>query len=517
MFDLTKLIDFNPALVYSFEPESAPNREDGINDVDNGLLPVVGQFEDTLEAYLFAQNDILPRLKKMGKEAITEELLLDWVKSIHRIIAKTLLGMYNVPSGEFTKRYVARWHKGSDLFTLFSMYLSKLIPLNKEQFINELIKEKGFEGAELVAFLNLLDKIANNSEYTIDPTQAKDINYQSKAIEGIIILNKLITAYHANKLNPAEKKTVELIFKCCPPPHKLPNLMNKWAHDTLTAYRKCDPTKIDDVCEFLANTFYTLTEIHPFANDNGRTATCFINILLRSWGYPSILLRYPGDKSNDSSIYAKAIASIDSSREPLTRLIHARILEAQKTEFSDPKLKRIIEYRVELGHAFAQMKREFPRVDVNKVHTELVNQQKIQDIITKSSSDEELKILLLATELSLVYEKLNELKKQKSPGFSLGTLSADNVEFLRNKLYNVTGLHGWKVNNANGIIAWLELPNEKNPDHIKYRVEALSFAKHVVIARRKDNGVLVLKCEEVNPYKLMEQAHLMEKYQTVTP
>lgn len=141
----------------------------------------------------------------------------------------------------------------------------------------------------------------------------------------MIALNKLSSAYNLGQLSTTEKNIVDKIVKVCMLPPHIPEAMNQWANETITQYHNCDPVNLDQVCDFLTNTFYKLTEIHPFGNANNRTATCLMNIFLRSLGYPSILLSYPGGRDNKNSQYQKAFAEIDSSLLPLKALIHDRI------------------------------------------------------------------------------------------------------------------------------------------------------------------------------------------------
>ncbi len=97
--------------------------------------------------------------------------------------------------------------------------------------------------------------------------------------------------------------------------------MDAFADQMLARFAKCNPENLDQVSEFLAEMFYQLTEIHPYANANGRTALAMVNIFLRYFNLPSILLRHPGEKDDKKSAYSEAIAQLDKTREPLQQLI----------------------------------------------------------------------------------------------------------------------------------------------------------------------------------------------------
>nr|WP_256478786.1 Fic family protein [Legionella sp. 27cVA30] len=152
--------------------------------------------------------------------------------------------------------------------------------------------------------------------------------------------------------------------------------MEQWAGTTVCKLSELDTNDIGKVTEFLTFVFYELTEIHPFANANGRTATCLINLFLRAFDYPSIVLRHPGERKNQNSQYQQAFAQIDSSLLPLQKLIHTRIVEAQKNVFEDKKLKKLIEIRVGFSDLLQQIKRKHPTFDVNRFQQESAGARK---------------------------------------------------------------------------------------------------------------------------------------------
>ena len=70
MFDLTQLTEFNHALIYGFEPEASPQCLAGSQTLTDMLFPIAGQYQDMLEAYLYAQSTILPKIKENGVKGI---------------------------------------------------------------------------------------------------------------------------------------------------------------------------------------------------------------------------------------------------------------------------------------------------------------------------------------------------------------------------------------------------------------------------------------------------------------
>ena len=51
-----------------------------------------------------------------------------------------------------------------------------------------------------------------------------------------------------------------------------------------------DTDALDSVVEFISTVYHDVTRIHPFSDGNGRTARLFVNLFLRRFGYPPILI-----------------------------------------------------------------------------------------------------------------------------------------------------------------------------------------------------------------------------------
>lgn len=91
MYNISDLILFNPALVYGFEPEQSQQQIEGSGRYEHTLFPIAGQHVDVLQAYLYAQNTILPLIQDIGIQHITEDMLLEWILTIHKHIGQHLL------------------------------------------------------------------------------------------------------------------------------------------------------------------------------------------------------------------------------------------------------------------------------------------------------------------------------------------------------------------------------------------------------------------------------------------
>lgn len=336
MLDLSRLTEFNHALIYGFEPESSPRRLAGSETFEDALFPEAGQHQDMLNAYLYAQETILPQIKKIGLPNITPDMLIEWVKTIHGFIGNSLMQAHDRKSGEYTNEIILRWHLGAELGSHFILYLSGLHEYKSPQQLAKFLNKKfDMDYQSALDFISLLEKITKDERYTIHGSLKPFIDYSSPGIKGILVLNKLASAYNLNQLSNSEKGTVNRIVKICMFPPLIPEAMNQWAQNTIKQLQACDSKDLKNASEFLANTFYELTEVHPFGNANGRTATCLTNIFLRTFGYPSIVLRHPGERENKNSLYQKAFAEIDSSLIPLIELISTRVIEAQEKTFRE--------------------------------------------------------------------------------------------------------------------------------------------------------------------------------------
>ncbi|HFY0601648.1 TPA: Fic family protein [Legionella pneumophila] len=508
MFDLAKLTEFNHALVYGFEPESSPARLAGSETFEDALFPEAGQHQDMLNAYLYSQDTILPQIKKSGLSHITPEMLIEWVKAIHGFIGKSLMQAYDRKSGEYTDEIIFRWHLGAELGVHFTLYLSDLheckSPQQLAKFLNKQF-EMDYQSA--LDFIVLLEKIAKDEKYSIHESLKPFIDYSSPGIKGILVHNKLASAYNLNQLSEKEKITVNKIVKICMFPPLIPEAMNRWARETVDQLHTCDARDLKNVSEFLATTFYKLTEVHPFANANGRTATCLINTFLRAFGYPSIVLRHPGERENKDSRYQKAFAEIDSSLLPLIDLIYSRINEAQEKSFENEKLKKLIVLRVALSDLLQETKSKHPQFNITAFQKQVFSSP--ETLFAMQMADEtDASIFVLSmsiNKLSQIAKEL-ELSKQKKPTlFSTAVLDSTQINAVIKSLEKISGLGGWKTNAKKGLVTWLELPDMEKAKEIASELETLKVAK-ITLARRADNKIPVIKCEEIDCEKLVNAA-----------
>lgn len=74
-------------------------------------------------------------------------------------------------------------------------------------------------------------------------------------------------------------------------------------------------------------------------------------------------------------------------------------------------------------------------------------------------------------------------------------------------LEKISGHASWKINQKNGLVAWLEIPDAVEAERIK-KVLLNTRAMKVSISLRQDNKIPVIKCEEIYYEKLNYLAKL---------
>ncbi len=364
---LQQLTEFNPALVYGFDPEVATDGRIHESETWEGsLFPTVGQVEDMLTGYLFAQNILLPTFKKGNLDELS---FINYIKQLHGHLGNSLLALtIKEKSGEYSQQQALRWNPdvrtGVLIYCIFSG--TKDPNLNGEDPTAVLIKflttELSLSKAQVLQFIALLDRLKNDP--TITP-RASEKKYIGNDV-GLIIQEKLAVAYLTNKLSKNDKELVSKIVTVCRDPQATPQLMKDFAKTTLANWGKCNKKDIKAVSQFLTELFFQFTDIHPFPNANGRTALCLVNVFSRSIGLPSILIRNPGEKKDSSSSYSLAIKAINQTREPLANHIYQRILEAQRQPFTDAKLAEAVTLRCKLVHQLKLMQSKHPQIDINE-------------------------------------------------------------------------------------------------------------------------------------------------------
>lgn len=370
-FDLKQLTEFNPALVYGFSPELTVCDNPAKADY---LLQSTSQYKDMLSAYLYAQNEILPAIKTIGIKNITADQLIKWLHNIHSRIASSMADDFGCKehAGKFVNAMIVRWHLGSNFYT---MILKAYFHTNADletvtDIVAQQINDPSVTRNEIYQFLELLLGHVEDTKIELPRDLMDLVSKDGPYPTADLGMHKLYYQYVTQQLNESENKILNKFLKYSTRPNEIPKKMKTFAQELLEKWRTCKAGDTNMLSNLLYFAFYELTEIHPYFNANGRTATCLLNIILRSLGKPSILMRFPDEKTDINSSYSKAIASIDTQPALLKAHIKARLVNEEKMPYTNELLSRVIEKRVELGECILAIKNMFPEYAIDDAYME---------------------------------------------------------------------------------------------------------------------------------------------------
>lgn len=341
MYFINRLTDFNHALVYGFDPESS-------FDEKNNFYFETGQHIDLLNAYLYAQDNILPFIKQYGIEKITEEMVLEWILQLHKNIGKHLLASFKQSSGEYATSEIIRCQQGMDKYVVMADLINNLSSFDDhaQQFITNYSKEHDLSIKTCTVFVEIIKRYRQESMITL----SGKLNPFAKNIAFVeMVIDKIRDASRNGNLTADENTALAKIITFCTPVEKIPQAMKDFSKNILRQWKSLPGKDTAIVAAVTSEIFYAFTHIHPFANCNGRTATCLMNIILKSIGLPDILLRYPGERNDSASDYEKVMAVIDDTRKPFAMHILACINTARQNPFQNTKLAQIIQLRVAIS------------------------------------------------------------------------------------------------------------------------------------------------------------------------
>ncbi|MGQ3890560.1 Fic family protein [Legionella sp. CNM-4043-24] len=467
-FDLSSLTEFNPALVYSFEPEAPRQYLENKDKISDSYHFIIGQHVDMLRAYQYAQSVILPYIREHGIQSITPDMLLDWIKQIHREIGRHILESEGLTAGCWSTKDIIRAHAGWDsaqdmLSFMGSIPFIQHTSEHYRRYAAHALETYGIPTADTLGFMLLLYKASFLSESILFPSQMVSLVSDSISKGGTnLALKKLCAAYNRNMLDAAQKTAIHKIMKICIPPDMLEESMQAFARKTVAGWKSAEAGDAEKLSEFLAEVFYELTEIHPFPNCNGRTATCLVNIILKSFSVPDILLRLPDEASDLSSSYVRAIKQIDQSRALLASHIKARIEASRITPWKNEALKELIETRVNIANLCFLIKKAHPSYDLCKTLSSLNQQTDWSGYVVYMSRDE-----LLLDSASRALKQLTIIKNQLDQRRRLTLFeqpqSADCIAAVCETLGQLSGLTPWK-GDRKGTAFIFEQKNGENLD-----------------------------------------------------
>ena len=502
-YDISKITAFNPAIIYGFEVEESSRGLTAEEQPLHYLLHEIGQREDIFNAYLFAQEIILKKeIAEKGVGNITPQDILRWLNELHTRSARALAKDAGAPeeAGQYASSQILRWRKSGNIQQLLQKQFAYEQGLRHpqlegkvgENFVKSIQDED--EDPELakqfVAMMHKYFKLDIPSSTSQQAYLKKNREHWLKIglLAGhnpVIALSKVESAYHLNLLSAEEKRVFDKLAKVCHPPEDMPALMNDFAVTLAAAWNKCDKTNLKEVAEVCRMAFFGITDIHPYFNRNGSTATCFANIISVSLTNLSFLMRNPGERNDKSSNYALVIERIDNNPGLLREHILSRLHDAEQGKsFCDDDLKELIDLRFEFIRQCFVFRSEFPKEDINAIYFEVKNnihelliEKSIEDGITpqelKALYDNTNKISVLACKIMLtkLSEHLVDLREKAQPPVAassvvLRTYSPNEKQAIIDKLQSLAGLSGWKAyQTKDGLQILVDMDTLKAPNN----------------------------------------------------
>ena len=495
MFEITDLTAFNPALVYAFNPEPTLQEINGSTLLEDTLFAMAEQYQDIFSAYMHAQNEILPLLKEGD---ISAETFLQWIDTLHRLSGQCILQSYGYTAGQYTQEYSLGWRNHSGLQLDFASYLSSDSRFTDiDTFVAFLKRERGVDEKDGAAFVALLQRIEASQSIKLTPLHLVTILKAPREFQvGTTTLVKLIEAYNTQHLTAAEKAIVKQIVTISRSPEQIVEEMKLFARNSLQAYKSCNPENRDEVARFIATTFYQFTELHPYPNANGRTATCLINIFLQSFGLPSILLCKPGDTENQESDYFQAIEQLSTTQAPLEALIKRQIEEAEITPFHDEATSEMVALILKATEIMKRLKNTFPEFNIQLIDEAV---DKLLDGAVLDTTAKKIAYLK-----QLIETACGEEKKCLEP---YANQREAELVALSHRLNRISGQSGWRAEQQEGLCAWLEMSDMSTAKacsrQLKKVLEGIATVK---LTQRVDNKKPVIMCENINERALCERS-----------
>lgn len=498
---------FNPALVYSFEPESSPKALLYDEDLNESIFKI-SQHNDMLEAYYYAEQKILPWITENGLSALKPEIFEEWILELHKRMGRSLLSLSDeMNSGEYSKTQVIRWHYGTHMMQLLGMHFGKLFPkdMSDEEFLNCLTKVcSGLSIEDAREFLHILQRLEKDDKAPIHSTLEKTMKLYGPLVGFTLALNRLTTAWHDDLLTDHEREVVGKVALFVDYPEKLPDRMKDFSSKMVQELQKLSKDDLKAVSAFCAELFFQFTNIHPFPNGNGRTATALMNIILQSIGLPDIIMRKPGERNATEGSYAKAIACIERDRVPLANHIHERILEAQKKPFQDSVLEKLIQLRMEMNDFSKKIKSIEPEFDLSTITQVVVKQYPmLQKMDCNDPKNSIIACQLLIPKLEQQY--LSMLKQPELP-FRASNVSmmkpVYNRKALNDKIEDVSCVTHWKISMKDSLSIWRYCDSEQEAKEIVERVSNYEFC-HAAVRKTMGKGKVIVLCNDVDVSKML--------------
>ncbi|HBB52334.1 MAG TPA: hypothetical protein DCZ80_00340 [Legionellales bacterium] len=319
------LTAFPQELIYHFVAETPEKDETKI--FESYYIPSFMQFNDVLDTYLHLQNTVLPELR--GRN-IAEIEIGQWKEiflNINRSMLKTLASHMHIPAGVYRDGGMVISRRNSEELQYIMLFLAKKFPMKNSDFLEYMVEKFEQPAKKYDDFLKLLASMDKRTDITLRPSSLASLEGTAAQVRVTTLLERLNTAYLTDTLTAEQKDVVEELMVPCIFPEELPALMEAFFIEFKAQLDALDKSDTQAVAQFMAFIFQQVIKIHPFANGNGRTSMCFINLLLQLLEHPAICFYHSLEKHDDDSDYGVATNLIFKTREPMVQLILNRLQE----------------------------------------------------------------------------------------------------------------------------------------------------------------------------------------------
>ena len=509
--NLNKITEFNHALIYCFQAETSLAYPP--EDQFNTSCHILGQYEDMAMAYDYAQQ-VLARIRRRGVANVTPTQVLEWINQIHGRVAATMAADYRAAgfpmvAGQYSRDIQQiRWRCSTEVQTVLKLYLAKQSPYDATLIV---MQAHGVNGVMANVLLKLLDEL-RSATINLLPTDLHDTPHTQNLIQRFVEdrLVALSMRYHADQLTMKQRQAVDHVVKICLPPEKMPQAMQEFAEQFVAAWQRCDPNDEDQICRLAYNAFKGVTEIHPYFNCNGRTATCWMNVILRAMNKPSILLRLPGERDNASSAYSQAIAGINTQPELFIRHVQSRIRDALDAPYTNSAAAAGFAKRMEVSGYIDKIQRQFPQYLLAPAFTKIL--EKVADEIElelgrplEIKADDYECQLGVATKIVASLAPLYQVLLRQTQSVVQRTYTESEQTAIVAKLEALTGLDKdkWQCYKTAGLTVLYRLGN---PESSLKRANEIAAALNETGALRAkvqiNYGSTMLRLEGIHPEKL---------------
>jgi len=500
-FSYDALTEFNHALVYTLVADEP------IVSTDRGHIEFImygaSQQQGMYQAYLYAQNSILPRIKEVGLAGITPQQILIWMDEIHLRAATSLVETphknINIYAGRPSPAQVTIWHEGGD----FRAQIYKLIANNK----NVNLKSK-----DLTQFIKIL--------FTVRDQEIKTPADQECFIDDSIAektMLKLSVLYHTPQgLSENDKMIIDKFIKICRPPSTHDATRLQFAENLLNACRTLNPMNLDDLSKLAFTVFHGILDGHWYFNGNGRTAVCLMNTLLRAFGRPCIFLKNPAVDNSENN-YNKAMQNLDKEPGLLLQHIKNCLLASQShQDYKNESLAKAVMYRIRLTNTGRTIQLNFPQFKINEFY-----QTVIQEADRLKLFSNEIKVLIFFCEkFNAKLENLNRLKEiAVLPAPIQKQYDESEKNEILELLTQLSGKQGWKAYKTNGLTVLLDGIDKDSSLQIIEMLNTSNAAK-AELKRNAKTKNLVIQVTTINLNalrKLQTQTNSVESIELKMP